>query len=55
MLCGEAYLVVAPRDHDDWKSKVFRMTRKRRAALSRRYGIEDDRVNSVVSPQEIAH
>jgi hypothetical protein len=45
MLCGEAYLVVAPRNHDDWKSKVFRMTSKRRAVLSRRYGIEDDRVN----------
>jgi hypothetical protein len=53
MLCGEAYLVVAPRDHDDWKSKVFRMTSKRRAVLSRRYGIEDDRIN-VVSPQGIA-
>jgi len=55
MLCGEAYLIVAPRDHDDWKSKVFRMTSKRRAVLSRRYGIEDDRVNPVMSPQEIAH
>src|SRR3954451_19081768 len=38
-LCGEAYLVVAPRDHDDWKSKVFRMTSKRRAVLSPHYGI----------------
>src|SRR4029077_983965 len=54
-LCGEAYLVVAPRDHDDWKSKVFRMTSKRRAVLSRRYGIDDNRVNPVVSPQKIAH
>jgi hypothetical protein len=54
-LCGEAYLVVAPRDHDDWKSKVFRMTSKRRAVLSRRYGIDDDRVNPAISPQKIAH
>ena len=54
-LCGEAYLVVAPRDHDYWKAKVFLMTSKRRAFLSRCCGIEDDRVNPVVSPQEIAH
>ena len=55
LLRGEAYLVVAPRDHDDWKSKVFRMTSKRRAVLSRRYGIENDRVDPVADPQKISH
>ena len=55
ILRGEAHDVVAPRNHDDRKSKVFGMTSKRRAVLSWRYGIEDDRVNPVASPQEIPH
>jgi hypothetical protein len=55
MLRGEAYNLGAARDHDHRKSKVFGMTSKRRAVLSRRYRIEHDRVNPVVSPQEIAH
>src|ERR1700730_14427923 len=55
MLRGEAYDVVAPRNHDDRKSKVFGVKSKRRAVLSRGYGIEHDRVNPGASPQEIAH
>jgi hypothetical protein len=55
ILRGEAHDVVAPRNHDDRKSKVFGMTSKRRAVVSRRYGIEHDRVNAVVRPLEIAH
>src|SRR5438309_966242 len=53
LLRGEAYLVVAPSDHDDWKSKVFLITSKRRAVLSQRYGIEFDRVDPVGEAQAV--